>query len=477
MTRAALATFITSLTMGCRQPAPSSEPAGPTRDTSTQETSAHDTSTPTPDEGVSSRLSELYPTLVIVSFTQEQPASVHIAFTFDGQTRLTPVRELSLGPHEEILLGIPYQTEVSYEIISETAREVTRIGPLTAKTGAMPPSMPISALVQADSLRYDPTMAYTLVSATDAGSYGFGERWWALVVDRQGRIVWAHQASLGSALMQPLLDIDGDALLLDDNSFWGSLDEGADSRVLEMRLDGVIEQIWETPGLHHPYTRLPDGRIVYGAIVAGTSAQEEEIVAVDSAGGRQIVFACRDWLDSIGASSETCGANSITYDEPSDALLTTWFTFEAVVEITLATGTVPRWFGHVSDGYTADPPSATPWYPHGAVMTDAGTLLLSTHAAEDDLTLVAREYTIDDGADTLHQVWSTGEGSGVMGRQLGEADRLPGGGTLHNFGTTPLLREYAPNGDVVWEVSFDSGALGRSTPLPDDLYALVRDRP
>jgi len=87
---------------------------------------------------------------------------------------------------------------------------------------------------------------------------------------------------------------------------------------------------------------------------------------------------------------------------------------------------------------------------------------------------VVREYELDEDGETLRQVWTFGEGEGVYGSQLGEAHRLPGGNVLHNYGSGARLREVAPDGTVVWDVTWENGKdrwLGRSTPL-EDLYAL-----
>ena len=54
----------------------------------------------------------------------------------------------------------------------------------------------------------------------------------------------------------------------------------------------------------------------------------------------------------------------------------------------------------------------------------------------------------------------------------GEAHRLPGGNTLHNYGSAARLREITPDGEVVWDADWDAGYMGRSEPVAD-LYALA----
>jgi hypothetical protein len=51
---------------------------------------------------------------------------------------------------------------------------------------------------------------------------------------------------------------------------------------------------------------------------------------------------------------------------------------------------------------------------------------------------------------------------------MGEAHRLPGGNTLHNYGSGARIREVTPDGQVVWDVLWtDSTFLGRTTALED----------
>jgi hypothetical protein len=154
-----------------------------------------------------------------------------------------------------------------------------------------------------------------------------------------------------------------------------------------------------------------------------------------------------------------------------------WFWFDSITEIDLATRDVVRVFGHVNGAYAFDPPSSAFWYQHGPLILDDGRLLVSTHLTRENTELVVREYEIDDAARTLRQVWSVGQGLGQTGNQMGEAHRLANGNTLHNFGTNAHLREFTPSGEVVWEVDWPTeNTLGRSEPVRADLYTFAPER-
>jgi hypothetical protein len=143
------------------------------------------------------------------------------------------------------------------------------------------------------------------------------------------------------------------------------------------------------------------------------------------------------------------------------------------VEIDPEAGEATRWFGHLPGAWGFDPEDSAFWWQHGAHLTEAGTLLVSTRSAEEGEETLVREYALDEEARLLRQVWSFGEGQGIYGEVMGEAWRLGNGNTLHNYGSGTRVREVTPEGDLVWDVTFSSGTfLGRTTPI-EDLWALA----
>ncbi len=117
--------------------------------------------------------------------------------------------------------------------------------------------------------------------------------------------------------------------------------------------------------------------------------------------------------------------------------------------------------------------SETFWKQHGPRLTPDGTLLLSSHFADGQYDLVAREYRLDEEAEELEEIWSCGGGSGIEVRYAGEAYRLPGGNTLLNYGPEALFREYAPDCSVAWELVWPEGSSLRRTAFPASLYDLA----
>jgi hypothetical protein len=436
------------------------------------DTAPTDTTTSTVG-GLRGELVAGHESIVRVSWTQDTDATARVEFGFDGETRTSPERALAAGAHDELLLGIPYATDVTFRVV--TGDEVSLDAHL--RTGPLPPEIPIGALEASDPAEFDAATEYLVLSIDESGGYFLSARWWTLIVDRQGRIVWGHRSPSGRSTIHPRVSADGGSLLLDHNSFWGVFDGGQDSEVVGLQLDGTQVAQWDTPGLHHAFTQLPDGTLVYGSYLGGHGSYDEQIVALPPEGGSEVLFDCIGWLAGIGEAGAECGSNTLSYDAASNRLMVSWFTLDAMTELDLDTREVVRWFGQLGGSYAFSPPGATFWYQHGGHFTEAGTLLLSTHVTEDDVELVVREYEIDDATRELRQVWTVGEGQGVGGRQMGEAHRLPGGNTLHNFGTNAHLREYTPSGEVVWEMDWaEEHTIGRSAPLTSDLWSLAPPR-
>ena len=251
----------------------------------------------------------------------------------------------------------------------------------------------------------------------------------------------------------------------DQQTFWPEWDEGAGSRVHRWKIDGTAVETVATPGLHHAFTELADETLVWGA----ADWETEALVARPPGGLISTLWRCDEFHDLVG-SDQVCQSNSLSWHEPSDTFLYSFYTTSTVVEIDHATGESLRWWGHLPGSWEFDPVESAFHWQHGAVFTDEGTLLLSTYSAEMVPEGVVREYALDADTETLRQVWTFGEGEFLWTVTGGEAHRLPGGNTLHNQGSGGRLREITPDGRVVWDVAFGDRLLGR-TVFVDDLYA------
>jgi len=448
-------------------------------DTATQVTDS--TVAPTGDTGpvpaasltaVSGAVHAEHGSIVVVSWEQDQAADVWVEYSFEvGSWRQTPLRSEDAGAHQELLLGVPYATDVTWRVVTDNAGGQVSSLDQTTTTDPLPASVPVSSITTYDEAGVDADAEYVLVSVPQNPG-NFGDPWWVLIVDRLGRPVWGRQSDAGRMSMHPRLSWDGTAILHDQNQFWSEFGLGEDGTVQKVRIDGTIVHEWPAPGLHHPHQELPDGSLAYGAF---TSYYDESLAVTAPDDSISYLWSCDEWATGIGA-YPACASNTLNYDEATDTFLFSFWTLETVIQIDGA-GTALRWFGHAPDSYAFSPVSSTFWFQHGAHLTDAGTLLISTHQTETDKQLVAREYTIDTVAEELVEVWNVGVDQGVIGNQMGDAYRTPGGHTLQTYGTQSRMREYQPDGTVVWDISFPQVShVGRATALPD-LYALAPEQP
>lgn len=466
------------LALGCQSSDGGVVPDGAPTETGTPPTPT-DTGTPTAPveplvlDGITSSIDPRFGTLVWVTWSQTAPAAVHLEFSVDpGVWISSPVRDLPAGAHEEVLLGVPYDSDVTWRIVAEGADETVTSDDTIDHTAPVPPTLPQIQVHPGDPSGWDPAMPYVLTSTTEQGG-DFGDPWWVMVLDRRGRVVWGRRTSSDRITMHARIALDGRSMLLDDNSYWGRFDQGVTSSVTRMTLDGAVLETWDTPGLHHDFVDLPDGTLVYGSYQGFYS--NELLVEIAPDRSTTVLLDCEAWLATEGLSREWCGSNTVTYRESTNKLLWSMFSFETILEIDRDSGHVDRWFGNLPGSYAFDPPSAGFWYQHGGYWTDEGTLLTSTYVVPQGVETVVREYEVDDANRTLRLVWDFGVGDGVYGAQMGEAHRLPSGNVLHNYGTLARLREGRPDGSIVWDVEWPGHDIGRSIPAPD-LYALVRDR-
>ena len=396
--------------------------------------------------------------LLEVSWQQPRAGATALSWTLDGVSTSTSSRDLDVGPQAQLLAGVPYGATVAVQLVVDGEA----LAETTASTAALPEGVPQPTLLHSQAEAWEPELRWLLLS-TPAEGGSWGGTWWTSIVDRQGRVVWARQSPTRRVSMHVQTSAAGTALLIDHNSFWATFDGGAASQVLRLKLDGTVLETIDTPGLHHPFTELPDGRMAWG----GRDGMDEQLVLREVDGTLRVLWTCAAFLGSIGEGGY-CGSNSLRYDAARDSFLFSFYSFETVIELDAATGQALRWFGHLDGSYSFADEGSAFWWQHGAHWTEAGTLLLSSKDAQVGTETVAREYAVDEEAGTLTELWSFGEGQGIYGSEMGEAWRLPGGNTLHNYGSTARVREVTPDGGVVWDLEWDSGLyIGRMTALSD----------
>jgi hypothetical protein len=423
---------------------------------------------------VEARVSENVGSVLVVSWQQTGTAEVSVAFAVDGEPFVhSPVRSLGAGAHEELLLGVPFDDDVTWRIEATNDAGTTTTPEVVTRTGPTPEFLPVAQVLESDPTRWDADARFFLTALNGSGR-GYLDPYYTFITDRLGRVVWAVETPDARMTMHPRIAFDGRSMLIDHNSFWAIFDGGAASTIHRVLIDGTEVESWDTPGLHHPFTELPDGSIAYGRSTRGYETETLDLVHPDRT--TTSLWDCDAWLEGIPRSGE-CGSNTLNYDAATDTFLFSFYSLDTVVEIDAQGGLATRWFGNVPGSYAFDPPESQFWWQHGGYWTSAGTFLTSTYVEEDGVETVAREYAVDEATKTLHEVSNFGVGDGIFGSTMGEAHLLSNGNLLHNTGSAQRLREATPDGTVVWDIVWDNvdGEIGRSTPIRD-LYDLAPPR-
>jgi hypothetical protein len=420
---------------------------------------------------LSAKVSDDVGSIIVVKWNQAESADTHLEFSFESGSWLSSrTRTRDAGVQQDLILGVPYERTVTWRLVVQGGKSAYTSPDATIKTDDLPSGLPENKVDEDawDPTLQEPTAPYWFVGIAPGG-YPTAT-WWTMIVDRQGRVVWAMEPVEERTSMHAHVARDGKTLFLDRSSFWTTFDRGADSTIDQVTIDGDVVHTFETPGLHHPFDDMPDGSIAYGAAQADGS-EKLEIVTPDD--DTEEVWDCGDWRASIG-SGGGCNSNTLRYDEASNKFLFSFYNFNSIVEIDRDSGDVERWWGHETGSYAFDPDDSAFWWQHGGYITSAGTLMTSTNETSGGKATIVREYEIDDKTQTLHEIWSFGEDEGIYGGVMGEATRLPNGNTERNCGGTSRMQEVTPDGTVVWDIEWENGSadIGRSTYITD-LYDLA----
>lgn len=468
------------LALACHSDSPPAGPKGDDDDDSSPvdtstpgDSGPVDTGTPPPPIAVSGltwRLHDAFGSIAYAEWDQAVDGVVHVEYEVDpGEWRSTPSFDAVAGHQTQIVVGIPYEWDVEWRVVLEAGGDPVD-GP-TIHTGSLPGELPAPRLVADDPTGYDPAQAFLLTSVNgDPGGWTGGD-YFALILDRQARIVWAQPTPGNAWCTFPQIAVTGDSILWDEQTYWSEFGEGEDSKVHHVYLDAEIEVV-STPGLHHPFTQKPDGTLVWGSQAhgGGEALVEKAPGQVDET----VIWTCTtDW------SGAGCESNGLFYDVLTDTYLYSFYTNDTVVSVSrtddtpdATPGSSRWWAGGLSGGFAFDPPNKQYSWQHGVSYTDARTLLLSSEL--DGHTWVL-EYEVDEAAGVLRYVW--GSDSGTYADTNGQAWRLANGNTLHLVGAAGVIREVTPDDVDVWRLTWGGTNLVGQGQFIEDLYALVSPAP
>jgi hypothetical protein len=400
--------------------------------------------------------------LVYVEWTQNLSTEAHVEFSVDqGIWMSSPSVAREAGVNEQLLVGIPFDTEARWRVVSGDRIVYGD----DVRTGDYPEGLPVPTVQASEPSAWALNDQWFLSSINQDNGGWTGGVYWTFIMDRKGRMVWARPAPSRHWTLFAQISVTGDHILWDEATFWSDFDGGEGSTVHRTYLDEEIEEI-STPGLHHAFVELPDGTLAWGSQDHGGG--EALVELAPGAPDETVVWTCSDDWPGVGG----CESNCLYYDETRDSYLYSFYTNSSVVEVDRATGESLWWAGTVADGYDFDPPEARFTWQHGISWTDDRTILLSTHRTDaGPSTTFVREYELDEDAGMLNQVWS--HDSAVFAETNGQAWRLDNGNTLHVIGSGTSIKEITVANEEVWVVDFEGDKLLGHGQFMPNLYNFV----
>ena len=433
---------------------------------------------------VSWELSEDFVGPVTVRWEQSDEAPVRVEYLVDEVWQSTHLVQGKEGANRATVVGVPFGTTSDLRVVTERGDlSFDASTPIVQRDA--PSKMPLPTISDSLPERQEPTANYILLSINQNACAWCPGTYWLMIIDRQGRPVWATKTPPAHWILYAQISASGDSVL------WDDIDESDDYSSFEgysvarrSYLDAPIEEI-EIPGHHHAMIELPDGTLAWAAGRFEDDYTGYEAI-MERAPGAEVpdeVWRCdEDWpalsltYSYSGYKYDGCfGSNALWYDSSSDTYQFSWYSVDSVVEIDRSTGESVWWSESESLGnpglgpeYGFDPPSSRFDWQHGVQVIDDGNLLLSTD--DEDSTLV-REYEIDHEAKVLREVWSFDPG--ISAEYNGDVRRLANGNTLHGLGAASVLYEVTHDGTVVWRAEFARDKLLGRADLIEDLYNLV----
>lgn len=407
--------------------------------------------------------------ILVVSWAQGVAGESWVEYGLDGEeSQQTPAVSREAGTHTQLVVGVPYDSVVELRVQVDPGDGAVSSEAVSAQTDPLPDTVPAPVLQVADESAWGADERWLLIGMSSGGDGWEAEGFWKMILDRKGRVVWAHETPGGyrTFYMQPARD--GDHLVWDECTFWTDFDEGEGSLAHRMTLDGTVLETVEVPGLHHAFLDLGDGALAWGGY-----EDDREILRERAADGSvREIWDCTAWWAESGARMP-CDGNALFWDPATDHFLFSSDNENSIAEVDRTSGEVLRAFGQLDPAWDFADGTDPFWKQHGPNWTESGTLLLSSWTSEFDHQVIAREYEIDEEEQVVREIWRCGEGIGTTGEYGGEAHRLSNGNTLLNYGEGGNIREFTPECEVVWHLEWPyANLLGRAVFL-SDLYAFL----
>ncbi len=253
--------------------------------------------------------------------------------------------------------------------------------------------------------------------------------------------------------------------------------------LVRLGLDGTGRAELTTPNAHHAFDELEDGTLAILAIDVRPTELYQDVVGdavyeTSWEGGETRVWSVWDALEPSPRADwdspfypqgkDWTHGNALVWSEARQTYMVSLGGIDTVFEVG-RDGTVAGSYGSegatpVGDAYEAFN------FQHDAHF-NGDRLRLTTSSAElDDQRTWGVEYELDSTAGELVEVATWGKDRQDYARVLGQLRELENGNMLMSWGSGGVMREYTPDGDVVWEVYTEASQFFGNGVMFSDFY-------
>lgn len=296
-----------------------------------------------------------------------------------------------------------------------------------------------------------------------------GERYAAVVIDRDGRYAWWRVLDDGESAERVRATADGESVWV--LGLFGQTQNG----LTRIGWDGSITETISADHVHHDVAEVRAGGDRIAWLSQDTRPFEDVIAVGDTIdvlsddGSIRRLWSAFDWYDIAPNAgwNEPLGenqvdwthANSLEYLPDLDAFLISLRFLPAVALVSRADGRLLWTFGEGA-GFTGDfaLQGTPPGEMHSASRTANGLMIFENGDTATRHSLV-REFAIDWTARTAQELWTSELSEESYTFVRGDADRLTNGRTLTNWGNLGVLAEFDAAQTLSWKVNLSVGGL------------------
>ncbi|MBN1336646.1 MAG: hypothetical protein JXB39_11875 [Deltaproteobacteria bacterium] len=266
-----------------------------------------------PDLQVEMLVSEVVPTVVTVRWTASEPVAGRIRFGVDGDLDRATPWEAAAVEHETVLLGLGPEQDVRIEVEAEQEGDPWATAEAFARTGSYGADVPRFTITPGSGEAFSGYVAVPSWERPD----GSGSRL-AAIFDPAGRLVWATPLDEGEIGVRVRPSRDGSGVYYATASLYK--DDDWPEAIHHVSWDGDTHVVLDTPGLHHDFVELVDGRLAWLGVedrdVEGTPVVVDTLEQVARDGTREVAWRAWDHLEALGLSDLDPGE----YGEENDVL-------------------------------------------------------------------------------------------------------------------------------------------------------------